>query len=360
MTYDAPGKADKLDAALSTEWNKLIQAEHARMAPEWGSRFFSLDPGTLKDATPAAVTWFGDPAEPAFCLSPEDARVLSDWGARGRQVLHNEYCEYVVVEQMDAHGKFRPKRVEITTELREYWLCVATHAPAQLRKMATEVLGAEPSWMDLYGAADPKTLTAEQRAAGFTRLVAGSEHTPPQGRLNTEHALFMSHPINGLDDLIYIVMFGARPYARKQGGKLVSVAKEDLFRHFGVEHLACRHADPAAAMGAQSAAFAGRAVAFANPLGMYISAFSAAAFSVGGQPVPQEWVRWGRGQQGMHQRLVFRSGRRRSSLPRRRHRQRGRRGPAGDRRLPGAAAAGDRSARAGQRPQAPWRRPSTW
>jgi len=43
------------------------------------------------------------------------------------------------------------------------------------------------------------------------KLVAAGVPAQPTGRLNTDNALFMTHPINGLDDLLYIVMFGAKP-----------------------------------------------------------------------------------------------------------------------------------------------------
>jgi hypothetical protein len=304
MAYDAPGNADKLDKTVLAEWNKLIAREYRSQQARFGSRFFSIDPTKLRSPVGAAIQWFADPAEPAFCISSEQARVLSDWGVRGRQVLHNEYCEYAVIFGMDPNGKFRPKRVEITTELREYWLCVATHAPAKLRQMVQKTLGFKPSWEDLYGG-DPATLSRAQREAAFSRLVAGTPEAAPTGRLNTEHALFMTHAINGLDDLVYIVIFGARPYARKKGNGIEPISKEELFRKFGVEHLACRHADPAAAMGAAGAAFEGRAVAFANPLGVYIVSFAEGAFSIKGKPIPKKWIRWGRGQAGMYQRLVF-------------------------------------------------------
>ena len=46
--------------------------------------------------------------------------------------------------------------------------------------------------------------------------------------------------------------------------------REEIFISQGVEHLACRHADPAAAIGAHEAAWSGATVAFADPLGMYL------------------------------------------------------------------------------------------
>jgi hypothetical protein len=305
MAYDAPGRADQLSAALRQRWNETIRAEYESLEPQWGSRFFVLDPAQLPDPGPAPIHWFADAAEPAFCIGADVARQLSDWGVKGRRALHNEYCEYRVIEGADAQGKLRPKRVEVTTELREYWVCIAREDPEQLRAMAADVLGAPPSWQDLYGVADPAGLTPQERERRFVELVAGAGASEPTGRLNAEHALFMTHPINGLDDLLYIVMFGARPYAQRIGGALAPATREQIFRAFGVEHLGCRHADPAAAMGAHGAAYQGRSVAFADPLGMYLVSFARHLFLYRGDPVPDAWVRWSRGQSGMRQRLVF-------------------------------------------------------
>jgi hypothetical protein len=317
MSYDAPGFADTLTGDLLEQWNQVIQRNYDSLSPDLGSRFFSLDPQALADVQPAEVEWFGSPAEPQFCLGDTVAQQLSDWGVRGRQVLHNEYCEYKVIEQADATGRMRPKRVHVTTELREYWVTLAVHAPDVLRGLVKDVLGIEVGWEDLYGVSDPAALSPEQREIRFSTFVAGNGNdsglpqtvpAQPIGRLNTDHALFMTHPINGLDDLLYIVMFGAKPYAVRSasGQPLDQATREQIFRAFQVEHLACRHADPAAAMGAYGAAFQGAAVAFANPLGMYIKTFNVDVFSYNGDAVPQEWIRFRRGSgDGLYQRLEF-------------------------------------------------------
>lgn len=316
MVYDVPGRADKLSADLAQKWNETIQAAYASLQSDLGSRFFTLAPNTLTNAIPAPVKWFGDPAEPNFCLGAEVARQLSDWGVRGRQVLHNEYCEYRIIEKADTTGRMRPKRVQITTELREYWVSVAKYDPHAVRAMAQSVLGFESAWEDLYGVSDPLTLTEEQREIAFSRLVAGHGNnsklveagipSQPTGKLNTDYALFMTHPINGLDDLLYIVMFGAKPYASGAASSPKQATKEQLFREFGVEHLACRHADSNAAMGALESVFKGHTVAFANPLGMYIRSFTKDVFLFKGEPIPDSWVRWSRGARAeMYQRLEF-------------------------------------------------------
>ncbi|CAN5906783.1 hypothetical protein BH23PLA1_BH23PLA1_36080 [soil metagenome] len=317
MQYDVPGRADAASDEVRDAWNEAILRQHRRLEPGFGSRFFVIDPQAIASPTPTtAVKWFADPAEPVGCLDRRYAQLLSDWGVRGRHRLHNEYAEYRVVHAVDpATGLPRNKRVEITTELREYWVTVARIEPETVRSMATSVLGYEPSWRDLYGVDDPSTLSPGQREVAFSRLVAGhgsdaalaSQGVPaqPTGPLNLDHALFMTHPINGLDDLIYIVMFGSKPYARRVNSQLQPATRNQIFRAFGVEHLACRHADPAAAMGAHGQVFNGRTIAFADPLGMYILTFARDLFTYQDGPLPDDWVRFGRGQQGMSQRLEF-------------------------------------------------------
>ncbi|MGH2731902.1 MAG: hypothetical protein ACRDJG_02980 [Actinomycetota bacterium] len=315
MAYDPPGQADELPPELVRLWNDTIRSHYERLRPDFGSRFFLPDADGLPGATPGPVKWFGDPAEPTFCIGEEVGRELSDWGARGRHVVHNEYCEYVTIRQPDREGRLRPKRVQVTTELREYWVTLAKRDPETVRSIAEDVLGFEPRWEDLYGVNNPEGLSERQREVAFCRRVAGSGGdrsleaagvpTQPTGSLNRDNALFMTHPINGLDDLIYIVMFGAQPYAKRSAGELQPAGIEQIFRSFGVEHLACRHADPAAAAGAHRAAYAGRQLAFANPLGVYIHSFTSDVFLFKNEPVPDAWIRWSRGSEDTYQRLEF-------------------------------------------------------
>jgi hypothetical protein len=314
MAYSVPGKADDLGEALVARWNDTIQATWDSLA-NLRSRFMTLDVAELDQPVQAAVKWFGDPAEPQFCIDEQTARNLSDWDVRGRHALHNEYCEYVIVRRRDGSGRLRPKRVQVTSELREYWSAIAVVDPDAVRQMAARTLGFEPSWEDLYGVRDPRGLDEDAREVAFGHTVAGHGNhrrlqqagvpAQPTGALNRDNALFMTHPINGLDDLVYIVLFGAHPYTVREGGGRRAATREEIFIAEGVEHLACRHADPAAAVGAHDAAMAGRTVAFADPLGMYLQSLAQDLFLVGDEVVPDEWVRWGRGQEGMRQRLEF-------------------------------------------------------
>ena len=257
MAYDTPGRADVLPDAVVRAWNRTIVAEYRRQDPTLVSRFFSIDADTLATPTPAVVKWFGDPAEPAFCRSLDVARKLSDWLPRARPILHNEYCEYTIIFATDSRGRIRPKRVEVTTELREFWICVAEKIPVELKKMARRVLGRTPSYAELYGIDDPQRVTAADRRRRFVAHLAPPDGASPGGRLNTDRALFMNQPINGLDDLLYIVMFGAVPYAVEQAGRRRPATRDEIFRAAGVEHLACRRAGSGRCVGRPGRGVAG-------------------------------------------------------------------------------------------------------
>ncbi|MFC9504150.1 hypothetical protein [Streptomyces sp. NPDC057002] len=318
-SFSAPGFADELPPSVLGRWNQVVEDEFKRLEVENGSPYFTLEPGD-PDAQRVAVTWFGNPAEPEFCFDETTARKLSDWGIRGRRALHNEYCEYAVVTAPDAQGNLRPKRVQVTTELAEYYQVLAEDSPDLLRDIVTDTLGGEPPrWEELYGpaVANPKVLSPAQRRMAFARQMTGHGGHPdlqaagvpaaPVGSLNAVNALFMAHPINGLDDLLYIVMFGAKPYARRTStGVLEAAGRDQIFRQDpALAGLACRNADPAAAMAAAGAAFDGRTVSIADPIGMYIHAFTSEVFQFQGGPVPDPWIRLSRGRQGLHQRLEF-------------------------------------------------------
>lgn len=304
--YRSPGLADDLPTELLQAWNDTVQQEYDRLAPSLATRFFVLDPAGIPTGDRAGVRWFGDPAEPTFCLGPGKAGALSDWGTRARHELHNEYCEYAAVRVPDATGRSRLKRIQVTTELREYWLLLAGLDPDRVCDMAASSLRHEVSPDDLYGPGpSPADLAPDARRERFVHWSAGDDTRRPAGSLARDEALFMTHPINGLDDLLYIVMFGARPYAVDEAGTRRPAGRDEIFRANGVEHLACRHADPAAAMAAAGAAYDGRRVAFADPLGMYLQSFTAEVFSLDGGPVPESWIAWSRGTEGLWQRLEF-------------------------------------------------------
>jgi len=316
MPYDAPGQADELTDELRARWNETIGRAYASQNEALKRRFFALDPDALREPRASdAIKWPGDPGKPAFCVGEANAQALADWGLTGRRAVQLEYCEYMVLKRPDETGALRPKRVEITTEFREFWSCIAMHDPDKVRAMAAEVLGAEPSWEDLYGVADPHALGPDEREIAFGHTVAGHGNdrrlrvagvpAQPTGRLNMERALFMTHPINGIDDLIYVALFGAHAYCVAERDHRRQASGDDVFSAFKVAHLACNHADPTISLGVYDLVYRGAQVAFANPLGMYIRRPNLGVFAYRGGPVPEGWVRFSRGRPGSYMRLEF-------------------------------------------------------
>lgn len=326
MAYGVPGHADVVSPAVLAAWNATITTEFDRQLDAEASGLLLRDPQQIAGGVETdAVHWAGDPAEPRFCQDRGWAEKLSDWGSRGRHVFHNEYFEYGVVHAQDSTGRLRPKRVVATTELAEYWLTAATLDPDLVQSMARDALGWLPAFTDLYGPQGdtPATLTPERRRILFATFVSGhGQHQDliqagvpanPLGDLNTRNVLFMSHPINGLDDLIYIVAFGSRAYVVGTGAQRRRATLHEIFRAAGVTHLACRNADPAAAQGAYDQVLKsinggmgrGCQIAFADPLGMYLGPFNEAEFTYQGQPVPPAWITKRRGEPGREQRFEF-------------------------------------------------------
>jgi hypothetical protein len=314
--FRSPGLADS-DApeAVLTAWNKTIVREiQGRPA----SPILVADPATIANgATSSGVKWPGHPLEPFNCESEEVAAALSDWGWAGRAELHNEYLEYALVMRTDAAGASRPKRFIATTELMEWWQTMAVYAPDYFLDRVASIAGARPSMTELFGVTTEKWLQqseATRRNAFHNVMVGNGRNPPPVSGLNQQHALFMAHQINGLDDLIYVVHFGSFSYAVKQGGVRRRATIEEIFYAENVKHLFCRNADPAAAEGAYNQAFLkgtennpqARKLAFADPLGMYIRTFSPGDLYLNGAAVPASWTRCSRGDQnGMPQRLEF-------------------------------------------------------
>jgi hypothetical protein len=322
--YRVPGLADSVSQAVLDEWNRRIGKSFSDLNQFTERSFLKRSPADVPNGQETtAVKWPGDPAEPRFCIGEKWAEKLSNWGVRGRHEVQNEYLEFGLIFRADATGALRPKRFVATTELREYWVTLAVADPEQLARSARDVLGHAPAWSAFYGpdVSDPMTLSPRERELRFSMYVAGrgqdaalpaSIPDQPLGDLNRQNVLFMSHPINGLDDLIYVVAFGAYPYGVLENGKVRRARLHEIFIAAGVQHLACRNADPAAARGAFDQVYkphlaqpTGCKLAFADPLGMYIRSFNTAGLNYKNAPVPAAWTRKRRGAPGMEQRLEF-------------------------------------------------------
>jgi len=296
--YKSPGNADNLNNELLTKWNDIIENIGSS-----SSRFFKINHIDIQQSARARIEWFGDPLEPTICMGDEIAQQLCDWKGNekynGRE-LHNEYVEYAIIRKGDSNGKLRPKRVQITTELPEYWICIATYDPIQLRNMVENILGHQPKWEDLYEVSDPFSLSEEERGNKFQKVV-GAFSSKPTGKIFIDNSLFMIHSINTVSSLIGLVKSYSYPYNIVIDGKVEKCTLEQLLHskaEQGATQLACRHADPIALMAAYSAVFKGKDIAFDDPFGIYIQTFDKGSFTFQDEPIPENWVKFSRGEAG--------------------------------------------------------------
>ncbi len=241
-------------------------------------------------------------------FDPNTLELLCDWSWRGRTALHREFAESVVVWGYDGRARRRPKRVEVTTELGERWALMAELDPNLLLENALEVLQRPVAWTDLYGpdVRAPQRLSPAERRARFLWFTAGVDErglTPeiPEGSLNREHALFLVHPRNRLEDLAWLLCVGARPWALGDHQERPPTLAE-ISDALDLTHALDRKVDAALVEEPLLFARQGRRVHIPSPLGVYIHRFARASFSLtNGDPLPDSWVRYER--EG--QRLVF-------------------------------------------------------
>ncbi len=317
LIFDVPGFADEVSDQIIFDWNERIQILADRSLKRRKKSKFLLDPADLLNGqTTNACKWPINPAMVRACLSEDEdlTRELCDWGLLARLFLHNEYAEYKVVRKKDDKGRMRPKRVIVSTELREYWGALAAYQPEKLKEITQVIAGREIRWQEIYGPdlQSPNDVEWDERERRFNAHTAGFGRYRsqfgwhPRGTLNAEFNLFMMVPINGLQHLIDVVALGAQAFVVMGGDdKRREATKYEIL---GQNARACRHADATVALTASRIAHLGQQVAFANPLGVYINTDVKAlteSFYFENKPAPPEWVKLSRGKPGMYQRLEF-------------------------------------------------------
>ena len=312
--FQSPGLADQgvNDAALAA-WNARVQTlfnDHDV------SPFLVLDPRDIEDTqTSDEFKWPGNPREPLDCLGAELAERLSDLGWSSRVELHNEYLEYALVMRPDLTGRIRPKRFVATTELMEWWMAMAVHDLEHFLHVVASITRRSYGSEELFGvpAERWKALDISARMACFHRRLVGTGRAqPPEHPINVEHVLFMSAGTNSLSDLTSVMHFGSFPYLVSQEGQSRRARLDEMFTHANRKDLFCRNALSQVARNANELALIegsgppkGRAMAFADPLGMYIRSFQSSGLFHDEANTPADWVRFSRGVDGMPMRLEF-------------------------------------------------------
>jgi hypothetical protein len=298
-----PGNLDDLNASGRAEWDAQIAQVYSDAIQTSGTRHFVAAPTPAMTAPPDLVDWDGIPVRVQACLkSRNKAMQLSDWttgsGDRGRSVCHEEYMEWRTVR--NPSGKII--RVEITTEVQEYWITLARHHPVRLLSLVARFAG-EPSvpYPMVYGSVNPNGpgVTPGARESGFRSMMLPNGGGPPLSPYNNgqKGICFLYQGVNALAAAVYLAAYAAFPYAAADAaGNLRPLTGSEAIASTQQSAVDCRNSDPTIVGGVLGQAFQGRQIALDDPPGISITQVDTERLrQPNGDPVPEEWFNLQRG-----------------------------------------------------------------
>ena len=302
-----PGNLSDFGPEAQEEWHVSVVDLVERYLAESGSKHFRL---LAEDGWPEGVSvvdWDGFPRILQNCLGDEKSMQFCDWklptGDWGRVLGQDEYCEWRTVRNPD--GKL--VRVEVTTELAEYWKILAAFQPMKTLRVLGRFAGEQIArWEEVYGPNNPfgATATPESRAADFDRMMVWREKNAPvkSPYNNGQKAIaFLSKPISSLNAAVALFITAAIPYGKQVDGNDVALDGPEAIASTKQAAIDCRNSDPNMVGRMNEIVWDGRAVAFDDPVGVYIRSFAHTdLLDPDGNPIPQEWVDFQRGSRPHH------------------------------------------------------------
>ncbi|MEJ7785683.1 MAG: hypothetical protein WKF96_12835 [Solirubrobacteraceae bacterium] len=257
-------------------------------------------PGTLLSAqppTPARHTspdWTAFPVRVAECLGRDRALAVldraGDGSSFGGRALQEEYMEWRVVREADTI-----MRVELTTELSDYWRVLARHRPQRVLELAAEFAGeAAVDPAAVFGAVDLDGACPDEREAAFATAMLDPKRPGPynDGR---RAVCCMVHPSNAAGALAQLVAAAAVPrqIATALGPRAPTIA--ELTEPMAGAAVARRASDPVAAERVARMAFEGAALALSEPFGTHIAGIQHTRLHTPtGEAIPREWFKFSR------------------------------------------------------------------
>lgn len=301
----APGDLSELGESGRAAWDKAVEAvvEKLRDNDLW-SPLLSLDPEQIPEVR--APDWPAFPARLQSCLGWQLACQLLDWRPQGEgdvgRIRHQEeYLEWRVVREDRTI-----KRVEMTTELPEYWRVLAAHEPEQTLELIAELAGEdEVPWEAIYGGTDPRgsSVTPDERGQAFARtMLADPDQDDRREALRgvSEYndgrraICCLIHRFNRLFDLVRLVSTSARPFLVTDSvtGRVRFPSGSESIVGLKPKPVAedGRHSDPLIVERAVQFATEGRLIGFDDPVGIYIRGFQDQELVLAsGEPPPPDW-----------------------------------------------------------------------
>lgn len=262
------------------------------------------------EGAPALLDWVAFPTRIESCLSRADAlRLLDSRAAGAGRALQEEYLEWRVVRD---RGRIR--RVEMTTELAEYWRLLAAFQPARTLALVAAFAGEDAvSPEAVYGPLDPfaEGVSAAKRERAFRRRMLGSAPGPYND--GSRAICCMVQDSNSIAALIRLAAVATTPRVVRDlaGGHIRCLTCTEAFPFLGEAAMPARASDPLLVERLARLAFEGRRVAFDDAPGVYIHDVEHTRLvTPGGKAVPREWFTFSRAAtpadgRPRYQRLVF-------------------------------------------------------
>lgn len=303
---------DDLDAAGQAVWEARATTYVQDAIAEFGSPPGSFRGRLSDDCARVSVQWTGFPERIASCLGRAKTLALLDArpGLPGGRALQEEYIEWRVIRR-----RSQIQRIELTTELSDYWAVFAAHNPKRLLALVAELAGEEEVLVrDVFGTDDAldASVSPAERESAFRAVMLGVGASPyNDGR---RAICCMRQQSNSLFSAAALAAAALTPrfVSDPLDGRIRSLRCDEAVSLFwrGLAQLG-RASDPLLVERLGQLAFEGRRVALDPPVGVYIQSVAASRLRTpDGSRVPGRWFRYNRaaaGSNGRHhfQRLVF-------------------------------------------------------
>jgi hypothetical protein len=286
-----------LDAYGQTAWQRRTVDYVGDAIAQYGSPAGAFRADLADASARASVQWTAFPERVAACLGRRGALELLDArpGMPGGRALQEEYAEWRVVR----HGS-QIKRVELTTELPDYWALLAVQNPQRLLALVAEFAGEdEVCAADVFGdaaALNDDTSPAEREHAFRKRMLEAGRSPYNDGR---RAICCMRQQSNSLFSAAALTAAALVPRAVVDplDKRLRALRCDEAIRLFrlGLAELG-RASDPLLVERLGQLAFEGRAVALDLPVGVYIQSVARGRLRTpDGARLDDDWFRFSRG-----------------------------------------------------------------
>ncbi len=301
---DEPGGLRELGETGRAAWDDAVASCVRAAVPDAGHPFL-LPAADRRTPLVTGPDWTGLPSRVVGCLRRARALELLDAERR----LQEEYLEWRTVR--DDGGAIT--RVELTTELRDYWQVLAAHEPARTVDLVGELSGRAVEPREVYGIRSPAGVDPAVRKEAFAAAMLARPNPLNDGR---EGICFMAHRSNDLRALVAIVAAAAMPCVLRDpaSGRARCATAAEVIPLLGHAAVAGRASDPVLVERLGRLAFERRLVALDDPVGVYVQGVEHTRLRTpDGSPVPPEWFAASRGLSAAaaadgrprHQRLVL-------------------------------------------------------